>query len=296
MSLAGEHLASGARMAMQRQQISAAFGPAVVQRLLVMDNPDGTKPAITLNRIDAFRDMPIGKRLWEHASRVFVNFKGVHKVQLNSVCIEHEEKMYVYRVTDGAMFDYDAGQPRSIVMTGTRVVNGESLQEGGADRHSGLMFSFVAQWDEGRAAHNNGMLITEVITPRSSTGWFAQAGDRQQNTMLAMSPGQSFLDLIGISSSKQDGLTSGEQHLPTDVEGSSATEASEGTWTGFQHFEYIDNTGARQLVPNSGFLLVKRMDHGVLQITRTPAAGDGVGPGVVEGLTQADIEIRFSGQ
>lgn len=301
-----EHIADSPRALAQRLQIGRSFGPAgrrgdaapapgVLQRRLTIDNPDGTQPAIHLTRYEDFERLQPGRQVHLQRSDFngYVQFVALHDRAANTVVLKIGNELFTYWLATDEARRYRAGKPQGVTMTLERVVNGEALP-GAGGVHCGLLFGWTVQWPEGAPPQiGNGVLVTEVVTPVSASGWFAQAGDRRQTRPLAMRPHDKELDFLGISASKAEGMASTETPTPNQPDAEAAQSHSRGEAVVFQHFEYLDDDGQYKKLPQSGFLVSKTMADGRLTVNRQPAAGQGVLAGAGGG--QQTLVIDFGG-
>ncbi len=256
--------------------------------MLMMDNPDGTKPAIPLTTARDFLKVPQGASLFETKAGVHARYLGL--CNDNSVFIATEAGVSRYYLKEEAVYRYDAGAPARVVMELNRLVNGEQLGTT-ADYHAGALYNFQVLWIEPNVNTKSGVLVTEIIEPVSAEGWFTQTPDRKQELWIAATPGLTLIDMVGISAAKTSGsVTEAAPTGPTTSLAASTTTA--GKAVAFQHFEYIANNGTKQLIPNSGFLLTKVMQDGKLTVTREGRAKGEINAGAADGKTY-EIVVKF---
>jgi hypothetical protein len=289
---AGVLAARGERAALAGSSSTAVRGGAI-QRKLIRDNPDGAKPAIAMTTIEQFAQVPNGTSMFEDTSQNMVRYLGINRVEWSTVYIELEGKMHIYRLTDEKVLPYQSGAPEAVAMKAKRLVNGEPLS-GANGTHCGVLYEFEVLWKKPDQHTGNGVAITEVITVVENTGWFAGASERKQDLHCTTSPGETLDDFIGISTPKKTGEMGSTELQTNDRESEKATESSSGTFRAVQHFEFVDDTGARRPIPKSGFLLEKTMREGQFIVQRTSHAHGGVEGGVLDNSEPFVITIKFS--
>lgn len=251
-----------------------------VQRMLVKKSNDGGDPVL-LNNVDMFRDIEPGTLIFENVVNEFVTYLGIHGE--DTVFIKLDNTVYIYDVTNGNTHDYHAGTPESVTMTLMSLVNGESID--GKGKHCGVMYRFQVHWSKTGKNTGYGVMVTEVITTESSTGWFGIAPSRAQELFLVMDPGLRERDFIGISSAKTKETAYDTEDRSKELSGPSVDSNTESTQVLFQHFEFIDNDGSRKIIPNSGFRVTKEIKNGQLTIKREGAAKGNVNAGTADGQT-----------
>jgi hypothetical protein len=271
----------------QQRRILMWRKPEREHHMLIMDNPAGTKNTpIILTQIEDFRPLRVGKQLFEDNVKNYVTYRGI--CSSTSVFLEFNSKLVRYYFAQGQVYVYDAGTPVGVKMQVEKLLNGDKVGSSD-DIHAGVLYKFHVIWQNPNDNTKSGVLITEVIEIIEATGWFAQAQDQKQEIPISIAPGDTAPDILGISASPTSNA-SASNALPT-----SASATTEGTFTAFQHFEYIAQDTSSHPIPNSGFLITKTLKNGKLTVKREGAEKNGIkagDAGEANGKTY-EIEVKF---
>lgn len=251
--------------------------------MLIQKSSEGQK-SIALTRIGQFTEIQAGTELFDNKENAWVTYFGVCNEMCVFVLSKENGKMYLYYLQSEKVYSYNAGLPAQIVMRFNRIVNGESLGPN-EESHVGVLYDYEVIWQKVGANTNIGVLIAEVLEPRSATGWFAQAPNRRQQIPTVMSPGSIGRDFIGISTAKTATSAFSTEIASDTAPSETVSPDSQGEMAFFQHFEYIADNGASVPIAHSGFLLTKRLEKGKLLVTRRGEAQGNITAGEADGKT-----------
>lgn len=259
---------------------------------LLEQGSGGKKTGPALDTIEKFRDLQKGTKLFETKEQTEVLYFGICNDSCVFILSPQNSKMYLYYLKSENAYAYDAGQPKSVSMDFNRSLNGETLGLGN-DYHVGILYSYRVIWNNPSERTAIGVLVTEVVEPLSQQGWFAQAPERKQQKYIAMGPDDTLRDFIGMSSAKSATSAFSTEIASDTPDSESLSPMSQGEMTLFQYFMYIDNNGKEQVIPNSGFLLTKKIQNGKLFVTRQGWSKGNITAGQADGKTY-ELTIRFS--
>lgn len=241
----------------------------------IQRQPDGRKVIVVLDTIEKFANIPVGEELRENQKDTPVIYLGVCTNESVFIQVKENGNVLIYKIDNGAVLEYTPGQPAQVEMKLNRLVNGEALGSQGGS-HVGALYDFWVTWSKTGENTDLGVLITEIIRPERSSGWFAQSEARQQEILMKMTPTSSMQDFLGISSSKSTtSAFSTEVASNTVSNAQSASVSSQGEWVGFQYFEYLDEDGSRKPIPASGFCITKKLENGKLSVKKEGVSQQG---------------------
>lgn len=196
----------------------------------------------------------------------------------------------VHHLLTDATEPYVPGRPAFLLMRDPQVLDGAQVP-GSPEHHCGMSFGISLYGEDEKRLQTTGVAVLESVTTQQATGWFASAPAVVQRNFGAWFPGGAMVDLLTISTMSRPEPRDEGAEPATDEQPPSAASTSDGVYEAFQRFDYVDETGAVRPIPNSGFRLRKEMRDGVLTVRRTPAAGDGAGPGVMDGTGAASVRF-----